>query len=233
MRGCLSVLILAAAFLVAFTWFGAPPLAEAVVTAGLTGAGLRSDDLEVSVEADPPLALALGRADRVAISGTDVRWNGVRAGSLNLALDDVDFLARTAGTASGSLDGVAFEDADGNEAVGSVTFDGPADAAATAIRIPAAPIEGMVARAVEREFGSAPEDVQLVGPNIVRIRTPAGTLDGTLEIGPGGALVLRSSLGTSQLVNPDASFPLRLTEVEVVGGELELSGTTDLTSLLG
>jgi hypothetical protein len=233
MRGCLSVLILAAVFLVAFTWFGAPPLAGVIVQAGLTGAGIQSDDLEVNVTADPPLALALGRADRVAISGTDVRWNDVRAGSLNLAFDDVDFLARTAESAFGSLEGVAFEDADGNEALGSVAFDGPADAADTAIRLPVATVQDMAARAIEREFGTAPEDVQLVGPNIMRIRTPAGTLDGTLEIGAGGALVVRSSLGTSRLVTPDASLPLRLTDVEVVGGELELSGTTDLTSLLG
>ena len=62
----------------------------ATVSTGLDRAGLQSDDLDVTVDADPPLKLALGQADRVNIAATGVEWDDLRAGTLELVLDDVD-----------------------------------------------------------------------------------------------------------------------------------------------
>jgi len=101
MRGCLSVLVIAALFVVVGAWFGGPPLASALVTTGLASSGLHAGHLDVKVQSDPPLGLALGRADRVVVSGTDVEWNGLTADTLDLTLNGVDFLGRRADQANG------------------------------------------------------------------------------------------------------------------------------------
>src|SRR5258705_598275 len=90
MRGCLSVLILAIAFLAVGVWFGGPPLASAVVRSTLTSTGFASDTLDVEVNADPPLTLAVGRAKAVDITATGVRWNGLRLATLELSLGSGD-----------------------------------------------------------------------------------------------------------------------------------------------
>ena len=125
MRGCLGVLIIAAIFVVAGAWFGGPPVAGALVTTGLTTAGLQSDDLDVDVDADPPLKLALGQADSVTIDATDVEWDGLHADTLELVLLDVDFLARTAAQVSGRLTGVELPDVEPGRLHGRDRHRGP------------------------------------------------------------------------------------------------------------
>ena len=112
MRGCLGVLVIAVLFVVVGIWFGGPPIAAALVTTGLTSSGFHSDDLEVTVQADPPLSLALGRADRVVVSGTDVEWNGLTADTLDLTLHGVDLIGRSAAQANGVLTGVELPNVD-------------------------------------------------------------------------------------------------------------------------
>ncbi len=212
MRGCLSVLILAAAFTVGLVWFGAPPIAETIVKASLTGSGFKADDLEVVIRADPPLTLALGRADEVGIEGQNVSWNDLQAESLSLTLGDVDLLARTAVSATGFLDQVELLAEGGESTFGSVAFDGPAGAADATILVDAGTVERLASAAFERAFGSRPERVSLVGPNIVRVQTSVGSVDGSLEI-EGGALAIQSSFGVVRLVEPSPSMPIDLTGV--------------------
>src|SRR5919112_3846543 len=109
MRGCLTILVLAAAFVVGAIWFGGPPLAGTVVEASLTGAGLTADELDVTVSSDPPLGLVTGRADRVSIHATGVGWGSIEAESMDLDLIGVDLFGRTATSADGTFDGVAVE----------------------------------------------------------------------------------------------------------------------------
>jgi hypothetical protein len=232
LRGCLSVLILAAAFTVGLVWFGAPPIAETVVKASLTSAGFKADDLEVAIRANPPLTLAVGRADEVRIEGQNVSWNDLRAESLSLTLGGVDLLARTAVSATGFFDHVELLAEGGESTVGSVAFDGPAGAADATIVVDAATVERLAFAAFEREFGSRPERVSLVGPNIVRVQTAVGSLDGRLEI-EGGALAIQSSFGVVRLVEPSPSMPIAFTGVTVTTGGLELTGTIDFLGLLG
>lgn len=232
MRGFLSVLILAAAFLVGLVWFGGPPIAETVVKASLTGSGFKADDLEVAIRADPPLTLALGRADEVGIEARNVTWNDLKAQSLSLTLGEVDLLARTAVSATGFLDRVELLAEGGESTVGSVSFDGPAGAADATILVDAATVQRLAFAAFEREFGSFPERVTLVGPNIVRVATAAGSIDGSLEIA-GGALAIQSGFGVVRLVEPNPSMPIDFTGVSVTDGGLELTGTIDFLGLLG
>ena len=231
MRGCLGVLIIAAAFLAGIVWFGGPPLAETVVEATLTSSGFEADDLEVTVRSDPPLTLAVGRADRVTVEGQNVRWNDLRAESMSMSLAGVDLLGRTAVSADGFLENVEFKAGEGQPTVGSVTFAGPAAAADATVIVDTATVERLAFAAFEREFGSKPEGVTLHGPNVVRVQTSVGSLDGTLEVAS-GALVIRSSLGTVVIVEASPTMPITLTGVSIRGGGLELRGTIDLLSLL-
>ena len=232
MRGCLTILLLAAAFLVGGLWFGGPPLAGAVVQASLTGSGFRADDLRIVVSADPPLKLALGRADRVAIDATGVHWNSVAAGSLSLVLGQVDLVGRTAATASGTIDRVELTGSDAAPVFVRIALSGPAQAAPTTISVEKATIEGMARAGFRRAFKIDPDVVELIAPNLLRVGVAGKTLTGRLAIDQAGALVAASDLGTIRLVEPNPSIPLKLTSVSVEAAGLELLGTLDVAALI-
>jgi hypothetical protein len=231
-RGCLSVLILAAAFLVGIVWFGGVPLAETVVEASLTSSAFEADELDVTVHADPPLVLALGRADRVEIEARGVRWKELRAGSMTMRLDEVNLLGRTATTADGQFRDVEFAVADGEPARVGIAIHGPADGARTTIDIDGPTVNRMALAAFEETFGTRPDSAELVAPNGIRVGIGDRQLDGTLRVDVDGALVVSSGLGTIRLVEPDPSLPLRLTSVSIVDGGLALTGSLDVSALL-
>jgi len=231
-RGCLSVLIIAAAFLVGIVWFGGVPLAETVVEASLTTSAFEADELDVTVHADPPLELALGRADRVEIEATGVRWEDLRAGSMSMRLDGVDLLARTATTADGEFRDVELAVAGGDPALVGIGISGPADGACTTIDIDGLTVNQMALNAFEDTIGTRPDSAELVAPNQVRVTVAGRQLSGTLVVEADGALVVETGLGKVRLVEPDPSIPLRLTAVSVVDGGLELTGTLDVSALL-
>jgi len=232
LRGCLSILIIAAVFVVGTIWFGGPPLAETVVEASLTGSGFTADELDVTVSADPPLVLALGRADRVDIAATGVRWNTLRAGSMSLRLDDVDLLERSATSAEGQFGDVELPVSGDDPALVGITIDGPADRARTTIDIDRAAVDRIALAAFEREFGTRPDSVELIAPDKIQVSLGGNGLNGTLRVDPDGSLVVASMLGTARLLQPDQSLPLQLTGVSVGAAGLELTGTIDLQSLL-
>jgi DUF2993 family protein len=233
LRGCLSVLILAATFVIGLVWFGGPPIAETVVEASLTSAGFKADTLDVSVRADPPLLLALGRADRVEIEAGGVRWNGLHAGSMSLRLNGVDLLARTATTADGRFGEVELQTTQGDPALAAITITGPADRARTTIEIDGATVNRLALAAFEQEVGTRPDSAELVAPDRIRVRLGGNALTGTLRVEADGALVVATSLGTVRLVEPDSAIPFTLTGVSAGPTGLELTGTTDVESLLG
>lgn len=232
MRGCLFVLILAAAFLVGLVWFGGPPFAATIVEGSLTGAGFEAQELDVTVRADPPLLLALGQADEVEIEAEGVHWNALRAGSVSLHLNGVDLLERTATTADGRFDEVELPGVDGDPALATVTISGPADAARTTIEIDPATVNRIALAAFETELGTTVDSVELLAPDRIRIRRGAVDLTGTLEVASDGALTVATSFGTVRLVEPDPSVPLRLIGVSTSAAGLELTGRMDLQSLL-
>lgn len=232
MRGCLGVLVLAALFAVVGLWFGGPVLAGTVVEATLTGSGLQADELDVEVRADPPLRTALGQADRVVITASGLRWNGIRAGSMSLTLGRVDLLARTAETVEGTFGGIELSAVEGPPATVGMRFSGPTAAAATVVTVDAATIDRLAGDAFEREVGSRPDGTSVEAPGRLRIVVAGQTLDGELRIDDAGALVVDTILGTVTVAAADPAIPLRLTGVSAVEGRLELSGTLDLAALL-
>jgi hypothetical protein len=232
MRGCLSVITLAVVFLAVAIWFGGPPLASAVVESTLTGTGFASDTLDVEVTADPPLTLAVGRADRIAISATGVRWNEMRLATLSLSLGSVDLVGRTAATADGRLGGVQFAGTGGEPVLADVELSGPADAAKTTISIDSAAVSAMALSAFEADFGIRPTSASLVAPDVVRLKLGGMTVSGQLAVAGDGSIVARASGSTIRLLAPDPSLPFRLTGLAVTPDALVLRGTFDVSSLL-
>jgi hypothetical protein len=235
-RGCLSVLVIAAVFLVATVWFGGQPLAGAVVEASLAAAGFQADTLDVEVTASPPLRLATGHADVIRIEATGMRWNALRASSMDLSLGDVDLLNRTAATADGSFEDVDLGGADASAEAeplsARITLAGPASEALATISIPGATVESLVRDAVERELDVRPETVTLSAPDTLALQIAGNVVSGQLILDVSGAVVLSTTLGTIRLVAPDPSIPLQLSELAVESGALVLRGTLNVQGML-
>jgi hypothetical protein len=232
MRGCLSILIIAAIFVVAGAWFGGPPVAEALVTTGLTTAGLQSDDLDVSVDADPPVQLALGRADQVTIDATDVEWDGIYADTLTLVLRDVDFLSRSAANVSGRLTGVELPDVEPSGSTATIDIEGPGDAATVTITIDGPTFDAMAIEAFDEKLGVRPSSVTLAEPNVLRVTAGPISASSAMTV-ENGSLVVASPLGPVTVLDADPSRPFQLTEVAVQGGSLVLTGTFEVADLFG
>lgn len=233
MRGCLSVLVLAAIFLVAGAWFGGPPIAEALVSTALATSGLHSNDLHVQVEADPPLRLATGRADRVVVDGMDVTWNGLTADTFHLTLDDVDFLGRSAGETSGRLTGVELPNVDPPGSRATIDISGPGSSALVTVTIDDATVERMAIEAFEQKLGVRPSSATLSEPNVIRFKAGPVEATGALTIGPDGSLGVSTPLGTFTVLAPSPQQPIQLTSVAVDNGSLVLTGSLDVADLLG
>ncbi len=166
------------------------------------------------------------------IVGEGVRWNALRAGSVNLKLGGVDLLQKTASTADGRFDEVELPGVEGEPALAAVTIEGPAERARTTIEIDAATVNRIARAAFQSKLGTAIDAAELVAPDRILIRRGDVALTGTLQVEADGALVVATTLGTVRLVEPDPSMPVRLTAVSATPAALELSGTIDLQSLL-
>lgn len=233
MRGCLFVLLTGFIVLVAVFWFAGPPLAGAVVGATLTAGGLDAEKIDVTVESDPPLRLAIGQADRVRIEARNVDWKGVRAARLVAELGGVDLVGRTARTAEGHLDDVVLEQSGADEPyLVQVAFDGPAGAAPTIVRADRATTERLAIAAFQAGLGIRPERATLVAPDTVTFQAAGQSVSGRLEIGPEGTLRAATPLGVFVLVE-SSQLPFELSTVTVGPDGLVLTGTLDVAAMLG
>jgi hypothetical protein len=232
-RGCLFVLVLAAAILSAAAWFGSPILASSVISGALDNAGYHAASSTVTATSDPPIKLLLGRADRVEIAGTDVDFRTFHAASLDLVVTDVDVLGRTAGRMSGRIDGAEMITSAGETTTADVTIDGVASGADASIVVDAATIVRVVKGTFQQKFGVAVSSVKLIAPDTLRISAPGATVEGQVLVDPDGAIAFSTSLGSSPILSLDPSFPLRFRSVRVDGGNLRIDAILDAESLLG
>ena len=234
MRGCLFVLVLAAAILGVAAWFGAAPLADTVIASALDGSGFHAQTSTITATADPPVRLLLGHADKVTIDGTGVTWRTFQAARLQLTLGNVDLFGRSAGSIEGTIMGAVLRANDpGAPPTADVTLDGTGAAAQATIRVSGSAVDRLVRARFTSSFGVAVTSTSLVAPDTLRIDASGTTVEGRLRIDDSGALVLVTGLGTAEVFRFDASFPLRLTAVRVAGTDLELDGTLDADTLLG
>ena len=233
MRGCLFVLVLAAAVLTGLAWFGSPILASSVVSAALQGAGFHARSSTVTATSNPPPKLLVGRADRVEIVASDVDFRTFHAASLDLVLTDVDVAGRTAARISGRISGAALTTTAGDPTTADVDIDGAAAAADASIVVDGATVSQVVKATLQQKFGIAVSGTDLVAPDILRISASGATVEGRLVIDSDGAIALSTPFGSSPILSLDSSFPLRLRSVRIDGAELRIGATLDATALLG
>jgi hypothetical protein len=232
MKGCLFILGLAVAVLAVGLWVGAPPVAEALVTTGIRSAGVRSEDLTVDVRSDPPFELAVGRADRVVVEGSDVDWKTLRADTLSLTLDDVDLIGRSAARANGRLTGVELADVEPPGSAATVDIAGPARSATVTITFDRSTAEAIAAGAFEQRTGVRPTRTRLSAPDAIRFEAGPIDVSGAITVGPDGSLGVTTSQGRVIMLDSAATQPIHLTDVAVDGDELVLTGTLDVESVL-
>ena len=235
MRGCLFILVTALAVLVGGVWIGGPPVASAIVTAGLGLTGFSADSTTITVEADPPTDLFGGRADRVRIVATDATLGGIRAGSMDLTLDDVGLVDRTAAFIAGDLENVVLGSAAGPISVASIAIDGPGDGAGAVVRMDAGVFEAAAARSLEAALGQAPTSVRLVAPNRLALVVSGISTSADLGVADGGDLVATGPPflgGAIILVEAASMSPFQLDQLTLEGSLLALRGKVAVSDLL-
>jgi hypothetical protein len=232
MRGCLSVLILAAGLVLVVAWFGGPTLAGVLIERSLASAGYSAAETSVTVSSDPPLEILAGHADRVTIHGTRATLRDLTAAELMLTITNVDLVAGRFSQVDGKLSDVLIKSADGSSVrARSLAVRGPANAAAATVRIDEAVVATLLGDAIRRETGLVVSGVSLSEPN--RIRFSAGvTISGRFDVAPDGSVEISGTSGSPRFTVFDPREDLRLTTVAVVGSDLVLTGTTDLTHLI-
>jgi hypothetical protein len=233
MRGCLFVLVLAAAVVGVGAWFGAAPLTSTVIGSILQGSGYHAASSTITATSDPPVRLLLGHADRVTIDGTDVTWRTFKAARLQLTLGDVDLFGRTAGSIRGTIGGAELRTNDDSAPTADVAIDGSGSSARATIRVAGGTVDRLVRSGFAEKFGVAVVGTSLEAPDILRITASGTTFQGRLAIDPTGALVLVTPLGSADVFRFDPSFPIKLVGVRVSGVDLELDGTLDAEALIG
>ena len=230
-RSCLSVLVLAAIFVLVLAWVGGPVLAGTVVERSLTAAGFVAAETSVAVTSEPPLELVTGHADRVVINARNATLRDIRATSVSLTLSNVDLVGRNFARVDGSLDDVSIDAADGSTInARTIAVRGAAEETIATVHIEQAVVERLVKEGIRAQTGVAVERITLSPPN--RIRFTAGlSLDGRFEVGRDGSLDVVTSDGGARFKLFDPPPELNLASASVVGTDLVLVGTMSLADL--
>lgn len=239
MRGCLFTIVLAAILLALLVVVGLPAIAEGVLTGAITAAGLHSDDTTVTVRSDPPTDLVGLHADHVRVLADDATFRGMLIDHLDLTLDDVAILDRTAGGVDGTLTGVTVPLEDGSTIkLGEITIAGEADNLSATTIVPKAQVQSLISDAIEQQAGIRPAGVVLTAPDKLTVKTGLGLdVGGRLVVTPAGDLVVEAEgplAGTTiVLLHGGQDLPLELTGARVTpDGGLRLTGKLAI-SLLG
>ena len=219
--GCLGgLVILALAGLVLSLLL--PFAAGGLVELGLTAAGLRAEHLVVRVEADPPLRLLLGRADRVVVEGSGITWNGTTAASLALVAVDVDLLGRHADTVGGRLSNVRLAAGPaGALTVTELEIEGPGSGPDARLRIAAAEARRAV-EALAAALGVGVVRVALEPPDRVVVGIAGQRLAARIAVVEGSVVVNGPGLPSIVVLGAKAvrGLVLRSVAVEADGGLL-------------
>jgi hypothetical protein len=232
MRGCLSVLAVAAVFVAGLAWFAGPPLAEGLIGVGLGGAGFSSRATTVRVTSEPPFEVVGGHADTVTIGADGASFGDLEATRVDLVLTDVDLFGRRFARVDGVLTGVRVRREDGAVPIGRVELRGVASAAAALITMDGRDVERLASDALNDRLALPVVGASLVAPDLLQFRVAGQGFDGRLVIDPDGSLTLAVPLpGTPRLLLVDPE-PLVLESVTVAGGQLVLTGSLDVASVL-
>jgi hypothetical protein len=236
-RGCLFTLALAFVVLALLVVFGLPAIAAGVLTAGVRAAGLDSNDITVNVTSDPPWDLVGLRADRVRVRATTATFRGLHVGALDVTLQDVALVDRTAGGVNGQLTGVTVPNVGGRPlGLAAITLRGGGSEVTATTTIAAVDAQTLVASEIASATGlNLPVTaVHLAAPNKVVVNAAGLTATATLSVDASGNLVATvPGIGAVTVLRAGQDLPIRLTSVKVdSAGGLVLAGTLSV-SLLG
>ncbi len=235
MRGCLSFLVFVAILVGALVWFAVPPVADLLLTQALGTAF--EGNVTAHVETSFPPSLLAFHADTVDVSGSGVRprGSGLEAATLRLRLEDVDLLARTARSVSGTLEGVtlpATAAPTGFLVVPRIDLDGPTGAILARASVPEEVVRPAVSTAIERAVGRPPDDVRLLAPDRIRITMGPLTVDGRLVVRDAALRVAFDVPAVEvTLIDGTETAPLKLAAAAVSDSSLTLTGTLDPAAL--
>ena len=230
MRGCLFTLFLGAIVLVFVVYVGLPAGASALLTAGITAAGLQAGDTTVTVSSRPPTELLALHADRVRVQATHAAFRGLAIGSLDVVLGDVAVADRTAGTVDGELRDVTVPDVGGRPlTLAGITLSGGGGKVTASTTIAGSDAEGLLADAIEAGLCIRPSSVTLSAPDRVTVRL-GSVVHARLRISAAGDLEAEildgSEAGRTVILLLDGGdLPVHLTGVRVTSsGGLRLTG---------
>jgi hypothetical protein len=238
MRGCLFTLALGFVVVALIVLIGLPAIAAGVLTAGVRAAGIQSNDITINVTSDPPWDLTGLRADRVRVRATAATFRGLQVGALDVTLQDVALLDRTAAGVNGQLTGVTVPNIGGHPLVlAAIILSGGGGSAVTATTtIAAIDAQTLVASEIASATGlNLPATaVHLAAPNKVAVKAAGLTGTATLSVDATGNLVATvPGVAPVIVLRAGEDLPIRLTAVQVnSSGGLALAGTLAV-SLLG
>jgi hypothetical protein len=234
-RGCLSVLLLAAIFVAAVTWFVGPALAAGLVTAALASAGFTSAERTVTVEAHPPLTLLVAHADSVRIEATGVSFSGIHAGTMDATLDDVSLLDRTFARIDLRLGDATVRTGGSDVLLSRIDVAGPARNATAQVALPTVEVASLIEAKVRTVLPVAPTTVRISAPDVVTIEVLGQQLTTRLGVDAQGRLVLEPAGGgivEAVLFDPSTVPGLTLVHVSASDQEVVVDGFADVTRLL-
>jgi hypothetical protein len=231
MRGCLFVLLAAATFVVAGSWFGGPTLAGYLVGAGLDAAGFEARERRIDATTDPPIEVLGGAVDRVEITASGATIGDLTAGSLHVILFGVDLVGRSFRSIEGELIDVTIRGAGGSVDAERIDLTGEAGAVRATVRVRQAAVADLVASALRRELGFSVGQVTLEAPDVVVFSLAGLRATGRLRVEDGALWLAAQVPGDPRVELIEAGDPLTLREVGV-GEELLLVGTLDVVGWL-
>jgi hypothetical protein len=227
-RGCLFVLLLAAAVSAAVVVVGLPAVAAGLLTAGVQAAGLQADDLTVTVTADPPWDLLGLRADRVRVRATSASFRGLAIGALDVTFLDTSLVDRSATSVAGRLTGVTAPNVGGQPlGIQAISLAGGGRQVTATTTIAPSDAQSLVAAEAASLAGVAvpASAVHLTAPDKVTLRG-AVTVSATLAVDAAGDLVATApGIAPVALLRAGEDVPLTFTAVRVdARGGLVLAG---------
>jgi hypothetical protein len=233
MRGCLSVLVLAVAFLVAGAWLAGPAVAGFVIETGLSTAGFNGTNTSVKVTTDPPFEVVTGHADQVDIESNDVTLDQFTTRNLELTLTDANLLARTFGTVEGTLDDVTLEGSgDTSLAATRVSISGEPTAADMTIDVTREALGNAALDMFREELGVGVDAVTFAAPNKISFAAGTTTVAGQFVIHDGGLSMTVNLPGAQRIDLVEAGRGFRLTKVSINDEGMTLDGVLDVQRLL-
>jgi len=237
MRGCIFVVVTGLAVLAAGAWFGAPPLAAALVRASLGSAGFApAEPPAVDVSFASPADLIAGRATTVRIVAGAGHAEGVSWRSATIELGDVDLLGARFATVDIDLDQPTFQNVPDAAGLGAVrlTAQGPGEAAATRIAMSIDQFRELGRVPLVQRLGDVPDDLRFVAPDVVSGTLSGQPISAVIRV-DSGALILAPDVAGQppiELFQPAADLPFRLEDVVVEDGDLVLLGRLDAAAMV-